>query len=516
LTGIIERKQSLKIEREYSDDHQIKITVELEPETLENAKRRVARKLSKRVKIPGFRPGKAPYPMVARHVGEDAILDDAIEELINDIYPKAIEEAEVEPYGPGSLENVLTLDPPTFEFLVPLMPEVELGDYHSLQLPYELEEVTEEEIEEVLRDLQDRQAVMAPVERPAQENDMVYIRLSAERVDPDEAQDATLLEERKLPVVVEAEYSSPEEMEESGEWPFPGFSRELIGLSAGDEKKIKHTFSEEVDFESLQGEEAEFHILVEEIKERDLPELNDEFAQSVSDLDTLEELRETIADNLKEQRQSEYQQDYDNRILEELVEQSVIKYPPQMLEREMENVINDLTNRLEQQSMDMDLYLKTRDIEKEDLEEEARPVAEKRMKKSLVLYEISREEGIEIEPDELQEETSRTLEELSRYLPEKEMQKFTDKETSSSLVNNIVMDMISNKTIQRLRAIARGEEPETEIGAGDENEAVEPEKTEGYLEETISQGSSAAETAPESSEQVAQEASEEKKETEGE
>jgi len=470
----------LKIDKEFTQDHQIKITVEVEPRILENAKRRVAKKLSKRVKIPGFRPGKAPYPMVARHVGEDAILEDAIEELINEIYPKAIEEAEVEPYGPGSLENVVTLEPPTFEFVIPLMPEVELGEYKSLNLLYEPEEVTEEDIEEVIQDLRDRQAVMEPVERPVQEGDMVHIRLSAVRLNPDEDQEATLIEERKLPVVVEPEYKSQEEMEESDEWPFPGFSRELIELSADNEKTVTHTFSEDAEFESMQGKEAEFRIVVDDIKARVLPELDDEFAQSVSDHETMEKLREHITTSIKEQRLAEYEQDYDNRILEKLIEESEIKYPPQMLEREVENVIDDLNNRLRQQNMDMDLYLKTRDMEKEDLQEEARPIAENRMKKSLVIYEVSRTEGIEIEPEELQEETTRTLQELSQYLPEEEMQKFSEQNVSSSLVNNIMMDMISNKTMERLRAIAKGEEREEQVAdqaEEDQGEEEAPEAT---------------------------------------
>jgi trigger factor len=130
------------------------------------------------------------------------------------------------------------MDPPTFEFVIPLKAVVELGDYRSIRLPYELEEVTEADVNRVVEDLRQRQAILEPVERPAQEGDMVYIRLSGARKQAEEDKDPTLVKDRPLPVVVEAEG-----IENSSEWPFPGFSRELIGLSVGDEKAVSRQSS---------------------------------------------------------------------------------------------------------------------------------------------------------------------------------------------------------------------------------------------------------------------------------
>ncbi len=124
----------MKIDTVQQDDHQIKLTVEVEPETLEGAKKKAGKKISGKVKVPGFRPGKAPYSVVLRQVGEAAILEEALDILLQDIYPSIIEEAKIEPYGPGSLQNVVTMEPPTFEFMVPLAPEVELGDYRALRM----------------------------------------------------------------------------------------------------------------------------------------------------------------------------------------------------------------------------------------------------------------------------------------------------------------------------------------------------------------------------------------------
>ena len=128
----------MKTETQNTDDHQVKILVEAEPDELENAKRKAARAIAKRVKIPGFRPGKAPYAVIEKQVGAGTILEDAIEILAQDLYPQAIEDAGIKPYGPGMLENISSVEPAKFEFLVPLQAKVNLHDYQEVRIPYEL------------------------------------------------------------------------------------------------------------------------------------------------------------------------------------------------------------------------------------------------------------------------------------------------------------------------------------------------------------------------------------------
>ena len=169
----------MKIDTQPLEDHQVKLTVEVENEKLSEAKIRAARQLAKKVKIPGFRPGKAPYQVVVRQIGDAAILEEAMELLIDDIYPKVIEEADIHPYGPGKLEQIVSTEPPTFEFVIPLEAKVVLGDFRSIRRPYELKEIPEQDVENVLDDLRERQAVIEPVDRPAQPGDLVDVRLSA-------------------------------------------------------------------------------------------------------------------------------------------------------------------------------------------------------------------------------------------------------------------------------------------------------------------------------------------------
>jgi trigger factor len=442
----------LKIETQPLEDHQVKLTVEVEPESFEQAKRRAARQIAKRTKIPGFRPGKAPYKIVQRFVGDEVILDEGLDILVREIYPKIIEEAGIEPYGPGKLENLANMEPLTLEFTVPLMAEVQLGDYRSIRFPYELKEVTEKEVDEVLDNLRQRQAIEEPVDRPAQEGDHVYLRLSGHRAEADPEIDPVLVKERPFSVIIEKEGENL-----SNEWPYPGFSRDLIGLSAGDERTLPHTFAEDSNFESLRGVSGEFKITVDQVKSVELPEPSDEFAQSVGEYETIEALRKEIRESLEGQASETYNSDYDDQVIAEVIEQSQIKYPPQMLENEINEVIHQLEHRLQAQNLDLDTYLKTRGIALDELRAEAGPVAESRLKRSLVLLEISQEEGIEIEKEELQSETERTLEAMTRFMSETEMRKVASQDLIPNLVGNILADLRINRTLERLRGIAKGE-----------------------------------------------------------
>jgi trigger factor len=332
------------------------------------------------------------------------------------------------------------------------MAEVELGDYRSIRFAYELKEVTEKEVDEVVDNLRRRQAIEEPVDRAAQEGDHVYLRLSGRRVEAEEDSDPVLVKERPFSVIIEGEGDVLPE-----EWPYPGFSRDLIGLSAGDTRNFSHTFAEDSSFESLRGVSAEFDVSVEQVKSVELPEASDEFAQSVGEYENMDALRKEIRESLESQASESYNTDYDDQIISEVIEQSEIKFPPQMLESEIDEVIHQLEHRLKAQNLDLETYLKTRGIDLAELRSEARPVAESRLKRSLVLLEISQKEGIEIEKEELQSETERTLEAMTRFMSETEMRKVASEDLIPNLVGNILADMRINRTLERMRRIAKGE-----------------------------------------------------------
>jgi len=418
----------LNIDVQNRDDHQVKLTVEVDAAMLDEAKQRAARQLSRQTKIPGFRPGKAPYNVVQRVIGEEAIQEEAIELLVKDVYPKVLDESGIKPYGPGTLENIKSTTPPIFEFIVPLQAEVELGDYQSVRIPYELKVITDQDVEDTIQSLREQQAVIEPVERPVQEGDLVYVKLTGQRGKPKEGEEATFIEERTLPVNV-----AKEGEDDSMEWPFSGFSRRLIGMSAGEEITFNYDYPKKTNFEAFKGIKALFKVTLDSVKRRTLPDLNDEFAQTVGDFPTLEALRTRLRENLKEQTDHDYNEQYDNQVLDKIIEISPIKYPPQMLEHEMDHVIERLKERLEQQKLDMELYLKSRQIDMKGLREEAKPVAESRIKRSLVLLEIADKLGVQVNSEDLQAETERTLSSFAQAMPEKEFRKIvSSKENTSS------------------------------------------------------------------------------------
>ena len=466
----------MKIDQQLLENHQVKLTVEIEPAPLEEAKHRAARKLALRTKIPGFRPGKAPYPIVLRTIGEEAILEEALDLLVQDIYPKVIEEAKIKPYGPGSLENMPKMDPPTFEFVVPLEAEVTLGDYKKIRLPYKLKPIAKKEITRVLDDLRERQVVLEPVTRPAKEGDQVYIRLNVTRKNPADGETPTLVNDRPMPVVIVTE-----EADNKGEWPFPGFSRRLIGLSNSNEFSFLYTYPEDADFESLRGKEAEFEVKIEEVKSRSLPELTDEFAQSVGEqYDSLISLKEDIKKTLEKQSKEEYDNTYNDKIMEKLLKEATIKFPPQMLDRETDLFIDQLKNRLAQQNMDIETYLKMRQIDADALRIEAKPLAEERLKRTLVLLEVAKAQDIHVEDSELQKESMRTLDELSHLMTPEKARKTLTNDFVRGMIGNISADLLIKQTWDYLQSIARGEvdDKAADIKPESANAEIETPKTE--------------------------------------
>lgn len=477
----------MNIEKEYLPDHQVKLTVEVEAQLLTEAKQRAAREIARKTKIPGFRPGKAPYQIVERFIGEGAIVEKAIENLVEDLYPKALDQAEVKPYAPGSLENVVSMDPPKFEFVVPLEPEVTLGDYRAIRIPYEAPVINDENVAKVLEDLRQRQAIVEPVERPVQAGDQVNVHIGAERLNAQEGQESTLIPARNQTINVQ----TPEDQE----WPFPGFSVNLIGLSAGEEKTIEYTYPDDSAYANLRGTQAAFHAAIEDVKARTLPELNDDFAQSVGDYATLDALKAEVRSHLEHEAQEESDSHYIDQVVDKMLEDAQVKYPPQMLERELDGFVENTQNRLARSGIDFDTFLKIRKQDMDAFRTENRPVAEKRLKRALLISQVAKQEKIQLDSNELQAEMNRTLSELATNLPEKEMRKLTQEGMMYNLVNDIGADMMFKNTVRRLVSIAKGEEiPEPE-------EAAQPEEsilTEGAAPVESDASSEAAQTNTES------------------
>jgi trigger factor len=486
----LKKEKLLKIEKEYQDDHQVKVTVEIDSDSFDTAKHKAARKIAKKVKVPGFRPGKAPYGVILRQVGEGYIVEQALDLWIEEQYPQLLKEAEIEAYGPGTLENVPTLDPPTLEFVIPLEPVVELGDYKSISIPYEPPATEDDEVESTIKRIQEQHAARESVDRPAEIGDVVYMRISGKRTDMDEGEDATIEEERFSSSTIKTEL-------DPNEWPFPGFSTNLVGLSAEEEKTVSYYYPEEHEDENLQGAAVDFQVVVTNVQTLTLPEIDDELARTASEFDTLEEWKDDLRVNLEAQAQTAYAEEFDEKVIDQVVSDSVIKYPPQMIVREKEDILRGLEYRLSQQGLSKALYLQIRGIDEEGLDQEITPVAEDRVKRALVLMEVAKAEEIQPDPEMVQSEMGRTFEAISSSMTPNDAKKLAKSGYIPSLASNIVADLLTTTTVEYLRATARGEiwEPpyqpkdaESESGETDEDTATEeaspPEDTEEPLAES--------------------------------
>ena len=447
----------MKIETQPRDDHQVTLTVELEPEQMEGAKHRAARKISERKSIPGFRPGKAPYEVVVRNFGEKVITEEATDLLLDEIYPKALEESKVEPAAPGSLEKVEDLDKrPKFTFTVPLAPDVDLGNYRSIHLSYDWVEPGEDKTEASLNELRQMYAKTETVDRPTEKGDFVLIDLKGVIAGATE-NEALIIDRPGTPIFVR-EDNKPDE------FPFQGFSNVLISLKVDESKAFSHKYPKDFKDEKLQGKTVEFTVKVKMVRGSILPELNDEFAKQVGPFENLEALRTAIKANLATQSKAEYDDEYFSSLLDLIKAGATIKYPPQILDHEVEHVLEDLKSRLVEQKLDMEAYLKSREMDNEKfIAEEAKPAAIKRLERSLILDRLAKDEKLEVTQEMLQSSFQQTW---GEYQGDSAFQKAMRGKSKppKQLMNAVAMESANRayvqQTLNRLKDIATGQAPE--------------------------------------------------------
>lgn len=461
----------MNIQKTIEENHEAKLVVEVEAEKIEQYKRRAARKIAERAKIPGFRPGKAPYHMVVLNYGEQAVLEQAIDMFVDDEYANILKEAGVEPGAAGTLEAIDSLDPVKLTFRVPLAPEVDLGDYHSLRMPYEWTAPSQEEVDKALADLRQMYATTENVEREAREGDFVLVDVKSELPELNREGFATL---------IRAE-------EQDAEWPYAGFAKELIGMKAGDVKTVKHTFPEDWDVEELKGKEAEMQVTVKVVRGVTLPELDDEFAKTVGAGETLDELKEVVKKDVEARSKAEYDDKYFVELIEKIKEGATFKYHQHSLDHESEHVLQDLSNRLAQQGMDLDTYFKFRNTTREKfIEEEVKPVAKKRLERSLILDEIVRREKLEVSNEALDAEFNNTIGSLiMQGLDMRKIQggKKGQQEFAQAVAMESANRVLTRQALDLLKSIAIGEYKSPEERAA---QAAEETSAEAQAEETES------------------------------
>jgi len=475
----------MKVTTERLENCQVKVFVELDEAEIDKKLRQTTRKISRQFNVPGYRKGKAPYHTVLRVFGREAVQQQALEDFGNELYEQALQEIDYELYDRGELEDV-EWDPFRMTVLVPIQPDVDLGDYRAVRVPFEVEEITDEQVEEYLADLQQQYAQWAPVERPAALGDQVVIDMEGK--------------------VGNQLFMSNEEyemlLEEEGALPLPGFHEEVVGMSPGEDKTFALTLPEDGFDENVAGQEGTIAVHLHTVRKKDLPPLDDDLALMVGDYETLDDLRAAARTGLEVETRQRADAEYLDKALEAIIEAAVkIEYPPQAVDQETERALDQLEQNLATSGLQLDTYLKMVGTTREAYKQELRPVSEERLKKRLALVNIATREGISVEPEEVDAEVERLVETMGDQA-EKMREMLDTPGGRLSVADNLMVSRIEERIIQ----IAKGEAPPLEEEEEEETESQEDVAASGEGEAETETAEVAAEEATEESEESVPEA----------
>ena len=432
----------MKVSTEKLPESQVALEIEVDDERLQKAIDSAYRRMASKAKIPGFRPGKAPRAIVERHFGEETIRQEAIDRLMPEVYQEALVQESIEPVDKALFELVQE-QPLVAKFTVPVRPTVDLGDYSDLRVFKEPVFVEPERVQEGVESLRRRYSTLEPITRPLQWNDVVRADVEGS------VNGATFLKED------DAEFQLVEGRPVS----FPGFADGLLGHAKGDEFDVEVPVPDDISDAKLKGGQARYHVRIKETKEVVLPALDDEFARLVGEgFASLEALQARVESDLRDVLEREAEHQYHDQVVDLLAERAQLDFPPVLVEREVDRLLRDQagastgTNRDAEQ---LERYLHQVGKPVAEIRGELRPIAERRVRRSLVLSEVAEAEHIDVTGEEVEAEIERLVsgagpqaDELRRL--------FSAERAKDSLRRSLV----TKKTLERLVAIAcAGEAP---------------------------------------------------------
>jgi trigger factor len=357
--------------------------------------------VAERTKVPGFRPGKAPRNVIDRFVGRGSVMAEAIEHLVSDSYGAALDQTDIIPIDHPDVDidpaNVVEGQPVTFTATVPVRPDVELGAYSDFSFGLETPEVTDEQVDQVIGELREQQATLRPVDdRPAAKDDIASVKFAG-TIDGEPFEGGSA---DRLPVVIGEDRM------------IPGWEEHLVGMRIGETKGFDITFPDDYRVEELRGREAHFEVELLDLREKQLPEVDDAFASSVGDVQTVDALRAEIRDAMEKRAEAEARHQFGDRIIDFAVSNATVELPEVMITNEVEIMRDELRTRLAQQRIGLEQYLALSKQTPEELTTELREPATRRVKTLLVLSAIAEKEGIDASDAEIDAEIA---EQMARY-----------------------------------------------------------------------------------------------------
>lgn len=378
----------MNVKMEKLEKNVVKLEITVEAEKFNEALKKSFTKNAKKFNVPGFRKGKAPLNIVKRYYGEGVLFEDAIDMIYRDTYSKALEENNINPIDYPSIDIVQIGEGKEFIYTaeITVMPEVELGEYKGLEVKKNEYNVTDEDVENKLKETQLRNArIEVKEDRAIEKGDIAVIDFKGFIGD----------------VAFEGGEGTDYELEIGSGTFIDNFEDQLIGLKAGDSKDINVTFPEQYGREELNGKPAKFEVTVKSVKVKELPAIDDEFAKEVSEFETLEEYRNDIKSNLEEANKIRVKREYEDAVINAAVANAKIDIPEVMVNREIDGMLRDLETRLQYQGLDIKTYYQFTNTSEESFRQQMKEVATNKVKTEIVMDKIAEVEEIKATEEEV-------------------------------------------------------------------------------------------------------------------
>ncbi len=424
----------MKAVLEKRENNKVSFNVELEYDKFEENLQKAYLKNRGKFSIPGFRKGKVPRKILEMNYGEDLFYEDAINLILPEEYDSAIVELGLEPVDTPEVDiDEIEKDKPILiKFQVDVKPEIKLGDYKSIEIEKVEYNVTDEILDNEIKKVQDANGrLVDAADRSVQDGDHLIIDFEGS-VDG---------------VLFPGGTAQAQRLEIGSNTFIPGFEEQLIGKNIGEEVQVKVTFPEDYHEETLMGKEAIFKVVIHEIKEKELPELDDEFAKDISEFDTLEEYKASVKANLEENFKRREKIELENKIIDEVVAMAEFEVPEGLINSQLETEVGEFDYQLRSQGIDLEQYLSMTGSTIEDIKEQLRPMALKRVTADLVLEAIAKEENIEVSEEDIDKELNRMAKQYNEEEGKKFINDMKKRDLSfmhAGISNGKVIDMLAS------------------------------------------------------------------------
>jgi len=433
----------MKVTKEKTENCQAYLTVEMEPTEVEESMNKTFRKLVRVKRVPGFRVGKTPRNIFEKYYTRKNLLEDTIEDLLPDAYKKAVAEQQIEPFASPQIE-LTQMEPVIFKAVIPLKPVVTLADYHQIKVAEEPpHEVTDEDVNKVLDSLRHEHATWEPAERAVLAGDLITMDIWSE------VDGKAYINQKGAQYTVKAEDT----------FPVKGFAEQLIGMKKDEEKEFSLDFPADDPRTELAGKSCKFKIRMNEIKEEKLPELNDDFAKSISkEYATVEKLHEMARERLITSTRDIAKSAFEEKALGAVVKDSTIEFPDVMTDAEIHRMMDERFQTQQQFEAYVKSVNKTEEQVHAEFHEQAHEIAAERVKRSLVLGKLSDEEKLEVAPADIDADIERMLKDITGQNRDDLLKSLNKPEVRDSISQRL----LARKTIDKLVELVRVPAPAAE------------------------------------------------------